>query len=112
MLCKFKGNTEREFLENIESIVQNSLPHEKLKIYCADFEAAKTAILNKVTFCCERTKVGITEMGFVNNPIKICAMCIYSVILIYFSCTYVFFGILLHFLGGGRGGLVIILIYA
>ena len=80
MLCKFKGNTEREFLENIESIVQNSPPHEKLKIYYADFEAAKTAILNKVTFCYERTKVGIIQMGFVKHLIIRYVLCAYTVL--------------------------------
>lgn len=52
-----KGNTEREFLANIESIVRNSLPHEKLKAFYHDPEVAKLALLNKVTFCSERIKV-------------------------------------------------------
>lgn len=57
LIFSLKGNTEREFLANIESIVRNSLPHEKLKVYFADIESAKMAILNKVTFCSERVKV-------------------------------------------------------
>jgi len=46
-----KGNTEREFLANFESIVRNSLPHEKLKAF------AELVLLNKVTFCSECIKV-------------------------------------------------------
>ena len=52
-----KGNTEREFLAKIESIVRNCLPHEKLKAFYHDPEVAKLALLNKVTFCSERIKV-------------------------------------------------------
>lgn len=55
--CSVKGATEREFLANIESIVRHSSPHEKMRIYFADPEVAKMAILNKVTFCSERIKV-------------------------------------------------------
>ena len=58
-LCIYalEGNTERQFLSNIETIVRNSLPHEKLKTYYQDPEAAKLALLNKVTFCSEQIKV-------------------------------------------------------
>ena len=51
--------TEREFLGNIESIVRNSLPHEKLKAFYHDPEVAKLALLNKVTFCSEQIKVTV-----------------------------------------------------
>ena len=44
-----EGSTEREFLTNIETIVRNSLLHDKLKSYFADPESAKEALLNKVT---------------------------------------------------------------
>ena len=44
-----EGSTEREFLSNIETIVRNSLLHDKLKSYFADPESAKEALLNKVT---------------------------------------------------------------
>lgn len=58
-----KGNTEREFLRNIESIVRNALPHDKLiiKAFYHDPEVAKLALLNKVTFCSERIKVTVIQ---------------------------------------------------
>lgn len=59
-----KGNTEREFLQNFESIVRNSLPHEKLKAFYHDPEVAKLALLNKVTFCSERIKVTVIQLTF------------------------------------------------
>ena len=46
-----EGSTEREFLTNTETIVRNSLPHDKLRSYFGDPESAKEALLNKVTFC-------------------------------------------------------------
>lgn len=56
-----KGHTEREFLRNIESIVRNALPHDKLKAFYHDPEVAKLALLNKVTFCIERIKVTVIQ---------------------------------------------------
>lgn len=47
------GNIKREFLANFESIVRNSLLHEKHKAFYHDPEVAKLALLNKVTFCSE-----------------------------------------------------------
>ena len=41
-----EGSIEREFLTNIETIVRNSLLHDKLKSYFADPESAKEALLN------------------------------------------------------------------
>ncbi|CAH3176842.1 unnamed protein product [Porites lobata] len=55
-VSSFSGSTEREFLTNIETIVRNSLPHDKLKSYFADPESTKEALLNKVTFCNDRIK--------------------------------------------------------
>ena len=52
----YMGRTEREFLSNIETIVRNSLLHDKLKSYFADPESTKEALLNKVTFCNDRIK--------------------------------------------------------
>ena len=60
--CTLEGNTERQFLSNIESIVRNSLPHEKLRTYFQDPEAAKQALLNKVTFCSEQVKVQLKRV--------------------------------------------------
>ncbi|CAH3183084.1 unnamed protein product, partial [Porites lobata] len=55
-VSSFSGSTEREFLTNIETIVRNSLPHDKLKSFFADPESAKEVLLNKVTFCNDRIK--------------------------------------------------------
>ena len=64
-----KGNTEREFLRNIESIVRNALPHDKLKAFYHDPEVAKLALLNKVTFCSERIKVTVIQLELNNYDI-------------------------------------------
>ncbi|CAH3182021.1 unnamed protein product [Porites lobata] len=56
-VSSFSGSTEREFLANIETIVRNSLLHDKFKSFFADPESAKDALLNKVTiFCNDRIK--------------------------------------------------------
>ena len=64
-----KGNTEREFLRNIESIVRNALPHDKLKAFYHDPEVAKLALLNKVTFCSERIEVTVIQLELNNYDI-------------------------------------------
>ena len=55
-----KATLKGKFLANFESIVRNSLPHEKLKAFYDDAEVAKLALLNKVAFCSERIKVHVT----------------------------------------------------
>ena len=52
-----EGSTEREFLTSIETMVKNSLPHDKLKSYFADPESVIEVLLNKITFCNDRIKV-------------------------------------------------------
>ena len=92
-----KGNTEREFLRNFESIVRNSLPHEKLKAFYHDPEVAKLALLNKVTFCSERIKVTVhviqltfLQLEFSSNEKVNNENCIFK----YFIVFYLFSSIL------------------
>ena len=65
-----EGSTEREFLTNIETIVRNSLLHDKLKSYFADPESTKEALLNKVTFCNDRIKVWLRISHDLNVLLK------------------------------------------
>ena len=51
------GSTEKEYLSNIDTIVERSLTLDKLKAYYRDVEAAKLFIMNKVTYCQERVMV-------------------------------------------------------
>ena len=53
----FSGSTERQILNDIEDIVDKSLPCKKLEAHFNDVEAAKLCILNKITFCEARQKV-------------------------------------------------------
>ncbi|CAH3183927.1 unnamed protein product, partial [Porites evermanni] len=57
-VSSFSGSPEREFLTNIETIVRNCLPHDKLKSYFADPESAKEALLNKSHFVMIESRYG------------------------------------------------------
>ena len=50
-LILFRGPTEQEILNNIEDIVEQALPLDKLKKGYTDLNTSKNLILNRVTFC-------------------------------------------------------------
>ena len=53
----FSGSTECQILNDMEDIVDKSLPCKKLEAHFKDVEAAKLCILNKITFCEARQRV-------------------------------------------------------
>ena len=50
-LILFIAPTEQEILNNIEDIVEQALPLDKLKKGYTDLNTSKNLILNRVTFC-------------------------------------------------------------
>ncbi|KXJ06986.1 hypothetical protein AC249_AIPGENE18630 [Exaiptasia diaphana] len=50
------GSTERKILDDIAAVVEESLPHDKLKSHYKGIDEAKTYILNKLTICSSRHK--------------------------------------------------------
>ena len=58
-LILFIGPTEQEILNNIEDIVEQALPLDKLKKGYTDLNTSKNLILNRVTFCQSRVDVSM-----------------------------------------------------
>ena len=58
--CDFRvslGGTEKQILSNITDIIEEFLPHERMKDHFKDPEAAKQCIPKTVTFCEERKNI-------------------------------------------------------
>ena len=58
-LILFIGPTEQEILNNIEDIVEQALPLDKLKKGYTDLNTSKNLILNRVTLCQSRVDVSM-----------------------------------------------------
>lgn len=66
-LITFIGPTELEILNNIEDIVVQALPLEKLKKTYADLNTSKNLLLNRVSFCQSRVDVSMHSNFTCNN---------------------------------------------
>ena len=66
-LILFVGPTEQEILNNIEDIVEQALPLDKLKKGYSDLNTSKNLILNRVTFCQSRVDVSMQSKITYNN---------------------------------------------
>lgn len=66
-LIIFIGPTEQEILNNIEDIVEQALPLDKLKKGYADLNPSKNLILNRVTFCQSHVDVSMQANITCNN---------------------------------------------
>ena len=60
----FSGPTELEILQNLDEIVEQALPLDKLKNASSDVNTAKNFVLTKVTFCQSRDDVGTQLLSF------------------------------------------------
>jgi len=70
-LIIFIGPTEQEILNNIEDIVKQALPLDKLKKGYADLNTSKNLILNRVTFCQSRVDVSMQPRLLTTKTYKI-----------------------------------------